>query len=144
MLRIVLSFCLLGATAPAASPIAAGRWEVTNNLQEVFFDGRRDDAVMPASKPQAVCLSSAQALKGPGVAFSDPELCQVETSSIEGASFAYTLKCKATESDDMITTKAAGTFVADSYTGSATLIQQRGSMRIEMRSKVNAKRVGDC
>lgn len=143
MLKIVLMAGLLASTT-TASPIAAGRWQISNDLQESIIDGRRDKIASPRRRPTEVCLSALQAEKGPGLAFSDPELCQVLTSTISGTDFAYTLRCRATESNDLITTKVEGTFTTDSYTGTAVSTQRRGRMRIEMRSTMNAKRVGDC
>ena len=143
MLKVVLGIGVLASTT-SASPIAAGRWQISNNLQEAFIDGSRDQTVASTSRPTEVCLSPSQAEKGPGLAFSDPDLCQVLASSIEGAQFAYTLRCKATDSNDIIESKVAGTFTADSYQGIAISIQTSGRTRIEMRSRMNAKRIGDC
>jgi hypothetical protein len=141
--QLILTIFVVAA-APAEPPISPGKWEVTNQLHETSIGGRRQSFSGATARPAAVCLQLAEASKGPGLAFSDPELCTVSRSTMERGHYEYDLQCKATESGDNIVTKVAGSFTATDYTGEEISIQKRGSSRIEMRSKITARRVGDC
>ena len=144
MFKTVLLAALLATAASDAAPISAGQWRVSDDLKVLMINGRRQTHFFPVSDPGATCLKSDQAVKGPGLAFNDPELCRVLNSKIDGSNYEYTLECKVSESKDLTTTKVSGTFAKDSYTGKAVSIQRRGSTVIEMRSDVYAKRIGDC
>ena len=142
--KVILGMLALAAVVPASTPIAEGRWIITNQMEEVLFDGQRDDSPFPRSKPVSVCLAAADAAKGPGLAFSDLSRCKVLKSNVSDGAFAFETECKATESEDTILTKAAGRFSAGSYTGTSTSVQRRDGVQIEMRSQVEAKHVSTC
>lgn len=144
MAKVALALMSLTAMAPASTPISAGRWELSNQMVDALFDGRRDEGSIPSSKPKLVCLAEADAAKGPGLAFSDPSICRVLKSSTKDGVFEFETECKATESNDTIVTKAAGRYTADNYVGTSTSVQRHDGMRIEMRSRMEAKRIGDC
>ena len=144
MTKIGPALVLLAVAAPASTPISTGTWELSNQLEEVLFNGIRDNAATPPSKPQSVCLSKEDAAKGPGLAFSDISICRVTKSSLQDGKFQFQTECEATESSDIITTSAAGNYTPTSYTGESISIQRRGDMKIEMRSRMEAKRLGDC
>jgi hypothetical protein len=117
---------------------------VTNQLEEATFDGQTDPGAFPKAKPRAICLVAAKAVRGPGLAFSDPSLCTTLSNKLGDGAFAYELRCRATESEDTILTSSSGRYTSDSYSGTSTSVQVRGATRVEMRSKIEAKRVGDC
>jgi len=144
MIKTALICIASAAAVPASTPIAAGRWLVTNQIEEATFDGKPDPGSFPKAKPHAICLAGPKAARGPGLAFSDPSLCTTVSSALADGAFAYELRCRATESDDTIRTKASGRYTADSYTGASTSVQYRGATRIEMRSSFTARRVGTC
>lgn len=144
MTKIAWMVLLLAVDTSAATPISAGRWEVRNDLEATILDGRRDDSPTPIFKPASVCLSPENAVKGPGLAFFNPGICRVLESSVDDGRFAYKIECKATESDDTIVTTASGTFTSTSYAGKSVSTQKHDGMRIEMRSRMEAKRIGDC
>ena len=144
MMKAALISLAIAAIPPASTPITEGRWMVTNQLEEAKFNGRSDPGSFPRAKPRAICLAAAKAVRGPGLAFSDSSLCTTLSSTVADGAFAYELRCRATESEDTISTTSSGRYTSDSYTGVSTSVQLRGGTRIEMRSKIEAKRIGDC
>ena len=143
-LRFLIIPLLLIPVAADTAPIEPGRWEITNDLREVTIDGRAEQGISPAARPVSACLSADAAIRGPGLAFSDPDLCTVLESTIRDGRYAYKMQCKATESADTIETQVSGAFTRSEYDGEAISLQKRGSTRIEMRSRIKARRLGDC
>ena len=144
MIKLATVSVLLFASAPGATPISAGRWQLSTDLDEVIFDGQRDPSPIPPGKPRMACLSTATATQGPGLAFSDPATRRTVKSRVGNGVYEFETECKATESNDIITTKASGTYTSDRYSGRSVSIQRREGMTIEMRSRMEAKRIGDC
>lgn len=144
MLKRFPALMLLVGAASGSTPIAPGRWQLSNQMDEVLFNGKRDTMPLPPSRPRRACLAKADAAKGPGLAFSNPDLCRVLNSSVQDGSFSFETECKATESADTILTKTVGSYTPDSYSGRSTSIQRRDGMEIEMRSQIEGKRLGDC
>ncbi|WP_260598155.1 DUF3617 domain-containing protein [Sphingomonas endolithica] len=144
MAKMALGLLSLVTAAPASTPISAGRWEVSIQMKEALFDGRRNDNPTPARKPHVICLATKDAAKGPGLAFSDASLCRVLKSNVKDGAFSFETECKAVESDDVIVTRSHGRYSADSYVGTSTSLQRRKGKEIEMRSRMEAKRVGEC
>ncbi|WP_093664381.1 DUF3617 family protein [Sphingomonas gellani] len=134
----------LAAAGSAATPITAGRRIVTNQIEAALFDGRSDGTSFPTARPRSVCLASVDAAKGPELAFSDLRQCRVLRTPVSGGAFSFETECKATSSDDLIVTRSAGRYAADSYVGTSTSMQRRAGLRTEMRSPMEAKRVGNC
>ena len=144
MAKVALMLLSLSIAVPASTPIAAGRWELTNQMEEVLIDGRSDGASLPTFGPQSACMSPTNAANGPGLAFSDPTLCRVLKSSVADGAFSYETECKAAGSRDIISTKASGSYTSDSYVGKTVSTQRRVGTQIEMRSIMKGKRLGDC
>jgi hypothetical protein len=141
---ITIAIAIAALAATASTPIEPGQWVVTNQMTATLFDGRPAEALFPPAKAHSVCIKAADAAKGPGLALTSTNLCKVISSTLENGEFAFETECKATESDDIILTKTVGRYSSDSYVGTSTSIQHRDGMQIEMRSRIDAKRTGNC
>lgn len=144
MIRKLVPLALLLIAAGPATPIRPGLWEVTNQIKSSRIGNRLQTFPDTVIKPTKICLTPSDAAKGPGLAFSDPEKCNVLSTTVGGGQYEYEMQCLATDSDDKIVTKASGKFTEDGYEGEAISVQMRGSLRIEMHGVGTARRIGDC
>lgn len=126
----LVAFPLLAADQPPASPVHAGKWEMTVEMDMMGMH-------MPAHTV-SYCVTKEQAEKAEnGVPQQQKNSkCKPADVKVDGNTITWKLVC---ESQQM-TGDGTITYDTDSFTGTSHIVLPQG----EMKSKYSGKRVGDC
>jgi hypothetical protein len=133
----VLLLCIASTVALGAqSPMRAGRWEVTTQMEMPNMPMK-----MPEMK-STQCVTPEQ-LKDPGSAVagasSGPNgpVCKMSDYKTVGSTVSWKVACSAPQN---MSGSGELTFVGDTYTGTTKMTMPQG----EMTMKLSGKRLGDC
>lgn len=119
-------------------------WEVSNQLRSASMNGSPMGVPNAARPPERICLTPANAARGPGLGFNNPGRCVTESSRIADGGFSYKLVCKDDGGSETTQVTASGTYTETTYQGRSQSVQSYGSSRVEMEGEQTARRLGDC
>ncbi len=139
---LTVATLIVAATALAAqsqSPVRAGRWEVTMQMQipnvpVQMPEMKSTQCITPAQLDDPASTLPRRPESGRG---NSKQNCKVSDYKVSGNTVTWNMSCSASEA-----MKSSGemTYNDDSYAGMTKMTSSQG----EMTMKISGKRLGDC
>ncbi len=136
---VVVGALVIGATALGAqSPMRAGRWEITMQMQMPNMPVQMPETKTTQCVTPEQLKDPANALpRGPQAGRGASQDCKVSDYKVSGNTVTWRMACSTPQP---MTSTGEMTFVDDSYTGTMKMNMPQGDMSM----KLTGKRVGDC
>ena len=136
---VVVGALVIGATALGAqSPMRAGRWEITMQMQMPNMPVQMPETKTTQCVTPEQLKDPANALpRGPQAGRGASQDCKVSDYKVSGNTVTWRMACSTPQP---MTSTGEMTFVDDSSTGTMKMNMPQGDMSM----KLTGKRVGDC